>query len=188
MIRTRTRRGPARPHGVAPSGRAADGSCPPLAGPGPVIAAPPPARVRVTVARDWHWPPCHRGTVRAGRATVPGATRDGHRHGRAGGFKYRAAALSLAPCDRTSFCRWAIYVTCLPAWVGCLVKVPSTGRTTCFASAGYPPLPLDRDYEARVDPDITGTGTGPTTSESTPPAHATRATRPAPYLSYPMGD
>ena len=88
--------------------------------------------------------------------------------------------------DRTSFCRWAIYVTCLPAWVGCLVKVPSTGRTTCFA--GYPPLPLDRDYEARVDPDITGTGTGPTTSESTPPAHATRATRPAPYLSYPMGD
>ena len=43
--------------------------------------------------------------------------------------------------DWTSFCRWAIYVTCLPAWVGCLVKVPSTGRTT-FAS--YPPLPLDR--------------------------------------------
>ena len=43
--------------------------------------------------------------------------------------------------DRTSFCRWAIYVTCLPAWVGCLVKVPSTGRTTL---ACYPPLPLDR--------------------------------------------
>jgi hypothetical protein len=39
------------------------------------------------------------------------------------------------------------------------------------------------DCEARVDPDITGTGTGPTTSESTPPAHATRATRPATYLS-----
>ena len=83
-------------------------------------------------------------------------------------------------CDRTSFCRWAIYVTCLPAWVGCLVKVPSTGRT---AFACYPPLPLDRDCEARVDPDITGTGTGPTTSESTPPTHATRATRPALYLS-----
>ena len=82
--------------------------------------------------------------------------------------------------DWTSFCRWAIYVTCLPAWVGCLVKVPSTGRTR-FAC--YPPLPLDRDCEARVDPDITGTGTGPTTSESTPPAHATRATRPATYLS-----
>ena len=39
------------------------------------------------------------------------------------------------------------------------------------------------DCEAWVDPDITGTGTGPTTSESTPPAHATRATRPATYLS-----
>ena len=88
--------------------------------------------------------------------------------------------------DWTSFsgCRWAIYVTCLPAWVGCLVQVPSTGRTT-FAS--YPPLPLDRDCEARVDPDITGTGTGPTTFESQalPSAHATRrrATRPATYLS-----
>ena len=70
----------------------------------------------------------------------------------------------------------------LLAWVGCLVKVPSTGRTT-FAS--YPPLPLDRDCKARVDPDITGTGTGPTTLESqaTPSAHATRATRPATYLS-----
>ena len=67
-----------------------------------------------------------------------------------------------------------------PAWVGCLVKVPSTGRTTL---ASYPPLPLDRDCEARVDPDITGTGMGPTTSESTPPAHATCATRPATYLS-----
>ena len=32
------------------------------------------------------------------------------------------------------------------------------GRTT-FAS--YPPLPLDRDCEARVDPDITGTGPAP---------------------------
>ena len=39
------------------------------------------------------------------------------------------------------------------------------------------------DCEAWVDPDITGTGTGPTTSESTPPAHATRVTRPATYLS-----
>ena len=87
---------------------------------------------------------------------------------------------SWTQSDWTSFCRWAIYVTCLPAWVGCLVKVPSTGRTT-FAS--YPPLPLDRDCEARVDPDITGTGTGPTTLESTPSAHATRATRPATYLS-----
>jgi hypothetical protein len=51
----------------------------------------------------------------------------------------------------------------LPAWAGCLVKVPSSGRTTfsCY------PLLLDRDFEARVDPDVTGTGTGPTTSEST---------------------
>ena len=31
--------------------------------------------------------------------------------------------------DPTSFCRWATYVTFLPAWVGCLVRVPSTGRT-----------------------------------------------------------
>ncbi len=42
---------------------------------------------------------------------------------------------------------------------------------------------MDRDREARIDPDITGIGTGPTTSESTPSAHATRATRPAAYLS-----
>ena len=34
-----------------------------------------------------------------------------------------------------------------------------------------------------MDPDIAGIGTGPTTSESTPSAHATRATRPATYLS-----
>ena len=43
------------------------------------------------------------------------------------------------------------------------------------------------DCEAWVDPDITGTGTGPTTSESTPPANATRATRPATYTSVPDG-
>ena len=59
---------------------------------------------------------------------------------------------------------------------GCLVKAPSTRRTT-FAC--YPPLPLDRGCEARVDPEISRTGMGPTTSESTPPAHTNRSTRPA---------
>ena len=44
------------------------------------------------------------------------------------------------------------------------------------------------DCEAWVDPDITGTGTGPTTSESTPPAHATRC-HPARYIPQcPMWD
>ena len=47
----------------------------------------------------------------------------------------------------------------------------------------YPRLPRIEYTEARVDADIAGTGTGPTTSESTPPAHATRSTRPATYLS-----
>ena len=46
----------------------------------------------------------------------------------------------------------------------------------------YPQLLRIEFTEARVDPDIAGTGTGPTTSDSTPPAHATRPTRPAPYL------
>ena len=47
----------------------------------------------------------------------------------------------------------------------------------------YPRLPRIKYTEARVDADIAGTGTGPTTPESTPPAHATRSTRPATYLS-----
>ena len=68
--------------------------------------------------------------------------------------------------------------------LGCLVKVPSTDEIT-FAC--YPPLLLDRDCEVRVDPDITGTGMGSSTLESTPPAHATRATRPAMYLSIRWG-
>ena len=55
-------------------------------------------------------------------------------------------------------CLPAIYVGCLPASgafrVGCLVKVPSTDRVML---ANYPPLPLDWDGEARVDPEITGT-------------------------------
>ena len=47
----------------------------------------------------------------------------------------------------------------------------------------YPQLLRIEFTEARVDTDIAGAGTGPTTSESTPPAHATRSTRPASYLS-----
>ena len=54
-------------------------------------------------------------------------------------------------------------------------------RTTGWLS--YPQLLRIEYTEARVDADIAGTGTGPTTSESTPPAHATRSTRPATYLS-----
>ena len=47
------------------------------------------------------------------------------------------------------------------------------------------------DCEAWVDPDITGTGTGPTTSESTPgnapgPRHPCHPARYVPQ--YPMGD
>ena len=53
------------------------------------------------------------------------------------------------------------YLRHVPSGLGQLpqtwLKVPSTGRTT-FAC--YPPLRLDRDCEVRVDPDITGTGTG----------------------------
>jgi hypothetical protein len=57
----------------------------------------------------------------AGRRLVDSGVRPSRRpHGRA----------VTAGRDWTSFCRWANYVTCLPAWVGCLVKVPSTGRTT----------------------------------------------------------
>ncbi len=59
----------------------------------------------------------------------------------------------------------------VPFGLGRLPNQSNTGRTT-FAS--YPPLPLDQDCEARVDPDITGTGTGPTTLEASPLAHATR--------------
>jgi hypothetical protein len=65
----------------------------------------------------------------------------------------------------------------VPSVLGRLPSQSTTGRTR-FAS--HPPVPLDRDCEARVDPDITGTGTGPATLESTPSAHATRATRPGP--------
>ena len=61
-------------------------------------------------------------------------------------------------------------------------------RTTGWLS--YPQLPRIEYTEARVDADIAGTGTGPTTSESTPPAHATRRNPVHPARSvpqYPMG-
>ena len=93
------------------------------------------------------------------------------------GSACRIRELLPLPGDWTSFCRWAICVTCLPAWVGCLVKVPSnTGSHYChWIRKARPGLILTSS----------GTGTGPTTSESTPPAHAraTHATRPATYLS-----
>ncbi len=60
-------------------------------------------------------------------------------------------------------------------------RIPSTGRTTCFAC--YLPQPLDRDYTDLVDPDIVRHRDGATTSESTPLAHAARVTLPALYLS-----
>ena len=64
----------------------------------------------------------------------------------------------------------------------CTASISSQNSEHCKFEFNQP-LPLDRDCEARVDADITGTGTGPTTLESTPSAHATRATRPATYLS-----
>ena len=68
--------------------------------------------------------------------------------------------------------------------MGDLRHVPSgLGRLSSQSTIYGPDNVCLLDCEAQVDPDITGTGTGPTTSESTPPAHATRATRPATYLS-----
>jgi hypothetical protein len=50
----------------------------------------------------------------------------------------------------------------------------------CFAC--YLPQPLDLDYKDRVDPDIIRHWGEATTSESTPPAHAARVKRLAPYI------
>ena len=55
----------------------------------------------------------------------------------------------------------------LPAWVGCLVKTVYGPDNVLAQLSTTSPA---RTLQARVDPDITGTGTGPTTSESTPPA------------------
>ncbi len=61
-------------------------------------------------------------------------------------------------------------------------------RTTGWLS--YPQLLWIEYTEARVDADIAviaGTGKGPTTSESRPPVHATRSTRPDLYLITRLG-
>ena len=55
----------------------------------------------------------------------------------------------------------------LPAWVGCLVKTVYGPDNVLAQLSTTSPA---RTLQAQVDPDITGTGTGPTTSESTPPA------------------
>jgi hypothetical protein len=69
--------------------------------------------------------------------------------------------------------------TRLPAWVGCLVKTvygpPGPDNVLAQLSTTSPAQTL----QAQVDPDITSTGMGPTTSESTPPA---LPPVPAPYL------
>ncbi len=64
----------------------------------------------------------------------------------------------------------------LPAWVGCLVKTvygPDNVLAQLWTTSPAQTL------QAQVDPDITSTGTGPTIASCL----ATRATRPAPYLS-----
>jgi hypothetical protein len=99
-------------------------------------------------------------------------------------LSHLGAPASSVHHDWLSFCRWAI---CAITSTGpgrlrpdsAVWSNPSTGRAAGLPS--YLRLLRIGLTEARVDPDIAGAG--PTTSESTPPAHATRATRPAPYLS-----
>ncbi len=57
--------------------------------------------------------------------------------------------------------------TRLPAWVGCIVKTVYGPDNVLAQLSTTSPA---RTLRAQVDPDSTGTGTGPTTSESTPPA------------------
>ena len=58
-----------------------------------------------------------------------------------------------------------------------------SSQSTIYGPDNVCLLPTTATGSGLRGPDITGTGTGPMTSESTPPPRATRATRPATYLS-----